>query len=148
MVSMSLSLPYSNFRFLNNNEIEELNVLSIDDNAENGYILEVNLLYPEHLHHYHNDLPFCPEKFIPPGDYQLDIIPDTIVTTSREGDHSSLIISEEVIDTSMIQKSEELLENQTRVISPEEVSTEIVPDVTTQVVTDGLDGSDNEQNYI
>lgn len=65
--SMCQYLPYSDFRFLNQNEINQLHVECIDDNAKWGFILEVDLLYPESLHGEHNDLPFCPEKCIPPG---------------------------------------------------------------------------------
>lgn len=65
--SMCQSLPYSKFRYLDEQEIEQLNVSHVPDDAENGYILEVDLLYPKHLHREHNDFPFCPEKCIPPG---------------------------------------------------------------------------------
>lgn len=65
--SMCQYLPYASFRFLTVTEINSLNVTSVEDNAEWGYILEVDLEYPKHLHNYHNDLPFCPEKCIPPG---------------------------------------------------------------------------------
>lgn len=65
--SMCQYLPYSGFRFLSEDEIDNLHVENVEDNAEWGFILEVDLLYPEHLHNHHNDLPFCPEKCIPPG---------------------------------------------------------------------------------
>lgn len=65
--SMCQYLPHSSFRFLNDNELKHLRIQNIDDDADWGYILEVDLLYPDHLHNYHNDLPFCPEKCIPPG---------------------------------------------------------------------------------
>lgn len=74
--SMSQSLPYSNFRFLNHREVNELNILEVDDDAEYGYILEVDLFYPESLHRIHNDLPFCPEKCIPPGGRNSKLIPN------------------------------------------------------------------------
>lgn len=72
--SMCQYLPYSSFRFLTVNEINSLNVESVEDNAEWGYILEVDLEYPKHLHNYHNDLPFCPEKCIPPGGKSTKLI--------------------------------------------------------------------------
>lgn len=65
--SMSLPLPSSGFKFLTKNEIENLKIETIKNDADWGFILEVDLLYPEYLHEYHNDLPFCPEKCVPPG---------------------------------------------------------------------------------
>jgi hypothetical protein len=43
------------FRWLEDQEIESLNVLEISDNNENGYILEVDLNYPPELHDHHNE---------------------------------------------------------------------------------------------
>lgn len=37
------------------------------DNDEYGYILEVDMCYPDYLHHNHSDLPYAPEKNVPPG---------------------------------------------------------------------------------
>lgn len=74
--SMCQSLPFSNFRFLDEHEVSLLDIQSIDDDAEWGFILEVDLLYPESLHRQHNDLPFCPEKFIPPGGKTVKLIPN------------------------------------------------------------------------
>lgn len=37
------------------------NILNTKDDSEIGYILEVNLEYPEELHDKHNDYPMCPE---------------------------------------------------------------------------------------
>ena len=31
-------------------------------NKSKGYVLEVDVKYPQHLHEYHNDLPFMPES--------------------------------------------------------------------------------------
>ncbi|KAL3278500.1 hypothetical protein HHI36_023897 [Cryptolaemus montrouzieri] len=46
----------------------------------------------------------------------------------------------------MLQESEELRENQTRLLVSEEISTKKVPDIMTKIVTDGL--SDKEENII
>ena len=43
-------------------EIKTLDVKSIDDDSEEGFILEVYLEYPEHLHNLHNDCPLAPGK--------------------------------------------------------------------------------------
>lgn len=74
--SMCQTLPMSDFRFLEKNEIDRLNLLNVDNDAEFGYILEVDLLYPEYLHCEHNDYPFCAEKFIPPGGKTSKLIPN------------------------------------------------------------------------
>lgn len=74
--SMCQSLPESNFRFLDQGEASELDVSSVDDNAEYGYILEVDLFYPDYLHTEHNDLPFCSEKCIPPGGKTEKLVPN------------------------------------------------------------------------
>lgn len=39
----------------------------IPDDAEIGYIFEVDLEYPKHLHDLHRDYPFCAESMIVPG---------------------------------------------------------------------------------
>ncbi|XP_047029015.1 uncharacterized protein LOC124636862 isoform X1 [Helicoverpa zea] len=76
--SMCQFLPYSDFRFMNRREIDhlQLNLEDIGDDAENGYILEVDLIYPENLHMEHNDFPFCPEKCLPPGGKNKKLIPN------------------------------------------------------------------------
>jgi len=60
---MSQSLPVSGFRWLNEEEINKLNISTLSDQSSDGYILEVDLLYPEHLHDLHNDFPLAPETF-------------------------------------------------------------------------------------
>ena len=51
------------------------------DDSEDGYILEVDLEYPAHLHDVHNDYPLAPEKMKITRDtlspYQLDNFPET-----------------------------------------------------------------------
>lgn len=74
--AMCQPLPLSDFRFLNQKEIENLQITDVKDDADHGYILEVDLIYPKHLHSTHNDLPFCPEKCIPPGGKTSKLIPN------------------------------------------------------------------------
>lgn len=59
---MTEPMPVNNFKFLSAEEIENLNLEQIKDDNETGYILEVDLTYPEHLHEKHNDFPLAPEK--------------------------------------------------------------------------------------
>ncbi|XP_072375164.1 uncharacterized protein [Diabrotica undecimpunctata] len=56
--AMSQYLPYGGFEWVDAN----IDVLSIADDASEGYILEVDLAYPQHLHDRHKDIPFCPES--------------------------------------------------------------------------------------
>ncbi|XP_072400352.1 uncharacterized protein [Diabrotica undecimpunctata] len=65
--AMSQFLPHGDFRWLDDVEITHFDCLSVDDESPKGYVLEVDLAYPETLHDFHNDLPFCPENLIPPN---------------------------------------------------------------------------------
>jgi len=58
---MSDPLPEKDFEWLSEDRIQSLDILSIDDNAETGYIFEVDLEYPPHLHDQDSDFPVCPE---------------------------------------------------------------------------------------
>ena len=62
--AMTESLPTHGFKFLSDKEIREfslakLNSIGADDDV--GYILEVDLLYPKHLHDDHSDYPLAAE---------------------------------------------------------------------------------------
>jgi len=59
---MSSSLLVNQFRWLDEVEINSLDVATIPEDGDTGYILEVDLDYPAELHNVHNDLPFCPEQ--------------------------------------------------------------------------------------
>lgn len=74
--AMCAYLPYSDFKLLNESEIKMLNVSNVPQNNDIGYILEVDLEYPEELHDYHNELPFCPQKYTPPGSNTCKLIPN------------------------------------------------------------------------
>ena len=58
--AMSEYLPYREFEWLKN--VDELDVMSINEKSDVGYILEVDLKYPNELHELHNDYPLAPEK--------------------------------------------------------------------------------------
>jgi len=63
--AMSQPLPIRNFRFLTPVELEtflpQLYTKMTDDRL--GYILEVELDYPDELHDLHNDYPIAPEYY-------------------------------------------------------------------------------------
>ncbi|KAJ8967216.1 hypothetical protein NQ317_001325 [Molorchus minor] len=65
--SMSQALPTNGFRWLPTDEIANLDVMSVSDDSKVGYILEVDVQYPQELHDLHADLPFLVESIIPPG---------------------------------------------------------------------------------
>jgi hypothetical protein len=56
--AMTESLPTGNFRF---EDVENFDIDSMCTDENVGYILEVDLLYPKHLHDSHNNFPLAPE---------------------------------------------------------------------------------------
>lgn len=59
--AMSKYMPYGDFQWLNRNNLDILQyILKVDDDSPIGYILEVDIEYPQHLHDYHSDFPFLP----------------------------------------------------------------------------------------
>jgi len=53
-------LPVSNFRFLDEIEIEKFSLDSIAADASIGYIVECELTHPDNLHDAHNHYPMAP----------------------------------------------------------------------------------------
>jgi len=60
--AMSQYLPEGGFRFLNADERENFRLETKPSNGNLGYILSVDLEYPEELHDLHNDYPLAPEQ--------------------------------------------------------------------------------------
>ena len=60
--AMSEYLPYGEFEWLEN--INEFDINSVNEKSDTGYILEVDLEYPNELHELHNDYPLAPEKLV------------------------------------------------------------------------------------
>ena len=61
--AMSQKLPVNGFRW--ENDISRFNddfIKNYDENSDEGYILEVDIEYPEKLFNLHKDFPFLPEK--------------------------------------------------------------------------------------
>lgn len=59
---MRSPLPVGDFQWLSEEEIEDLNWMSMKENQSTGYIVEVDLDYPDHLHDSHNSFPAAPER--------------------------------------------------------------------------------------
>jgi hypothetical protein len=61
---MSQPLPYADYKWMSEADLltTATNILRIPDTAEVGYILEVDLEIPAHLHDKFSDFPLCPEQ--------------------------------------------------------------------------------------
>ena len=57
---MSKYLSYKKFEWVNN--IDELDVNSVNQKSDTRYILEVDFDYLDELHELHNDYPLAPEN--------------------------------------------------------------------------------------
>jgi hypothetical protein len=69
--SLSQYLPTGGFEWIDPNTIGP--ILDMKDDADVGYILEVDVDYPEELHDLHADLPLLAEQFVPPGSTQTKL---------------------------------------------------------------------------
>ena len=63
-------LPYGGFQWLKN--FDNFDVNSLSENSPIGYILELDLEYPDELHVLHNDYALAPEKLTIPYDMLSD----------------------------------------------------------------------------
>ena len=68
--AMNRDLPYGRFKCLKN--ADNFDVNSVNEKSPIGYILEVDLEYPDELHVLHNDYPLAPEKLAIPYGILLD----------------------------------------------------------------------------
>jgi hypothetical protein len=66
--AMMEPLPVGGWKWLDKCELDGFDVLSVSKKSETGYILEVDLSYPDSLHASHNDLPCAPEHFAVPNE--------------------------------------------------------------------------------
>ena len=77
--AMKQLLPVRGFQW-DNPELDE--VLSTPDDAPKGYVQEVDLVYPEHLHDAHSDYPLAPEAISVPeqwlSDYQRTLVNELV----------------------------------------------------------------------
>ena len=83
--SMSEPLPYDEIKFDNDVKLED--ILNTPDDSDIGYLIEVDLKYPDNIKEKTKNSPFCPEnKKINPdkfSDYMKEIKPDTYIQTSK-----------------------------------------------------------------
>jgi hypothetical protein len=57
-------LPESGFAWLPEDEASSFDFATVPDDASTGYILEVDLDYPDHIHNLHSDYPLAPESAV------------------------------------------------------------------------------------
>ena len=76
---MSGYLPYCGFKWLKDND--DFNVNSISESSSTGYILEVDLEYPEELQKLHNDYTLAPEKLAIPHKFCQIIVKKSLMIT-------------------------------------------------------------------
>ena len=62
--AMSQYLPVGDFKWVPEKDLQTLDVMAVEDEADIGYFLEVDLDYPEALHDLHSDYPLAPEKML------------------------------------------------------------------------------------
>ena len=60
--AMSQHLPYGSFKWLSNEELNNIDLGKYKEDSKDGLIIEVDLEYPKDLHELHNDYPLAPEK--------------------------------------------------------------------------------------
>ena len=60
--AMSQYLPTGGFKWMTEKQIDNIDLAKYKEDSNKGFILEVDLAYPEELHHLHNDYPLAPEK--------------------------------------------------------------------------------------
>ena len=60
--AMSKYLPYGGSKWVKVNNTVVNRILNRRSNSLHGYLLEVDLDYPEHLHNHHNDYPMAQEE--------------------------------------------------------------------------------------
>lgn len=60
-LAQTSKLPTSNLKFVNYSRYKNIDWSKIDTEKNTGYILEVDLIYPENLHDLHSEFPLAPE---------------------------------------------------------------------------------------
>ena len=55
-------LRYDEFEWVDESEVDSIDISCVSASSDVGYFLEVDLEYPSELHELHNDYPLAPEK--------------------------------------------------------------------------------------
>ena len=83
--SMSQYFPYDEIKFVNTVKLED--ILNTPDDSDSGYLIEVDLTYPNNIKEKTKNFPFAPmNKKINPvnfNDYKKEIKPDTYIQSSK-----------------------------------------------------------------
>ena len=72
-LALSMPLPISDFKFLSEEEIEQLDIMNVPRDGDTGFFLEVDLSYPKCLHREHNAMPLAPENIVITRDMLSDV---------------------------------------------------------------------------
>lgn len=80
--AMMQYLPLNGFQWILNPQFTVDQILNIADDSRQGYFFEVDLDYPENLHDYHNDYPFCAENMLPPHSSSHSKVKKLLLTLS------------------------------------------------------------------
>ena len=67
--AMRQYLLIGNFKWVKTIDKIEQKLMNIKNNSSNGYVLEVDLEYPNKIHDIHNDYPLAPEKINIPKEW-------------------------------------------------------------------------------
>ena len=59
---ISQYLPYNRFKYLKQSKIDKFCLNSFEKNSSIGYLLQIDLEYPDESHELHNDYPLAREK--------------------------------------------------------------------------------------
>ena len=62
--SMSLPLPVGDYKFLEQEEIDKFDILSVDPQGKTGFFVDCSLEYSPSLHSSHSDFPMAPSHLI------------------------------------------------------------------------------------
>ena len=62
---MSKKLPMKGFKWMDDiSRIDEEFIKGFNENNNKGYVLEVDVNYPQELYDIHSDMPFLPERMV------------------------------------------------------------------------------------